>query len=165
MNADETSLADLVRQVHRNYPTGVTVITTMHEGVPYGLACNAFASVSLAPPMVLFCVNQSTQTHRHLRKNSAVGINVLASDQAALAEVFAHSGADKFAQTSWHLGERGVPLVSEAAANFEATIVDTLDAGTHTVFIAQISTATKRDVEPLLYLHGSYLKPANATLA
>jgi len=55
--------------------------------------------------------------------------------------------------------------VSEAAANFEATIVDTLDAGTHTVFIAQISTATKRDVEPLLYLHGSYLKPANATLA
>lgn len=58
----DTDLADRVRAAHRNYPTGVTVITTSIDGKPYGLAVNAFSSVSLDPPTLLFCVNESSKT-------------------------------------------------------------------------------------------------------
>ena len=56
-------LADRVRAVHRQYPTGVTVVTTAVDGVPYGLAVNAFSSISLDPPLVLVCVNESSRSY------------------------------------------------------------------------------------------------------
>ena len=54
--------AEALRLVHRKFPTGVTIVTTLEGDAPTGLAVNAFSSVSLDPPLVLFCVGRSALT-------------------------------------------------------------------------------------------------------
>ncbi len=53
------------------------------------MTANAFASVSLDPPLVLVCVDQSAHTHAHLHARKRFGINVLAEDQRAISEYYA----------------------------------------------------------------------------
>lgn len=149
-------LADRVRAAHRNYPTGVTVITTSVEGQPYGLAVNAFSSVSLDPPTVLFCVNESSKTHEHLMRATHVGINILGHEQHDVAAVFATSGGDKFSQITWTPGIAGVPVIAGVAAHFETEVTQTTKVGTHTVFICTVINAEAAEHEPLLYLRGDF---------
>src|SRR5258708_10938434 len=67
-----------VKEVHRRFPTGVTIVTTSSDGKPYGLAVNAFSSISIQPPVVLFCVAKTSSTYRLLYANDAVVVNMLA---------------------------------------------------------------------------------------
>lgn len=153
---EDTELVDRVRGAHRNYPTGVTVVTTAVDGQPYGLTVNSFSSVSLEPPTVLFCVNEASGTHEHLVDANHVGINILGREQRDVAGVFANSGGDKFAQIDWQPGLEGVPLITGASARFQARISQTTKVGTHTVFICTILEAETEEHEPLIYLRGTY---------
>lgn len=152
----EISLGDKVRAAHRNYPTGVTVITTSVEGQPYGLAVNAFSSVSLDPPTLLFCVNESSKTYPHLINAHHVGINVLSGDQHEIAGVFASSGGDKFSEIAWEKGVGDIPLITGAAARFSTEIEHTHKVGTHTVFICRVVDVDLAEGEPLVYFRGGF---------
>lgn len=149
-------LAEAVRAVHRRYPTGVAVVTTTQAGVPYGLAVNAFSSVSLDPPSVLVCVNSSAQSHPHLYAGEHIGINFLAHDQAEIATVFARSGGEKFRDLSWHAGAHGVPILDRGCAHLEVRIDQRVTVSTHTIFIGQVRAATDGDRPPLVYLGGAF---------
>jgi flavin reductase (DIM6/NTAB) family NADH-FMN oxidoreductase RutF len=155
--APGTQLADRVRAAHRNYPTGVTVITTSVDGKPYGLAVNAFSSVSLEPPTLLFCVNESSKTHEHLLRATHVGVNILGFHQHEVAGVFARSGGDKFSEIDWTPGIEGIPLITGAAARFQTQVTQTTKVGTHTVFFCTVVEAEAEDHQPLLYLRGAFV--------
>ena len=137
------------------------MVTTVASGRPIGLSCNAFASVSLDPPLVLVCVKMSTRSHEHLHRGEHIGINVLACDQASLARRFASSGGDKFAEVSWLPGGvTGVPLLPGTSAVFETEINQRIPAGSHTIFVCEVLAASSSDREPLLYLNGAYVECA-----
>lgn len=143
-----------VRAVHRRFPTGVTIVTTCVGEQPFGLAVNAFSSVSLTPPRVLVCVARSSKTHPRLLEGEHLGVNILAADQAAIAAVFATSGGDKFASLSWHAGASGVPLLDGVAASFEVQVTERIPAHTHTIFLGDVVNASAHDRAPLVYLAG-----------
>ena len=149
-------LREHVRDVHRSYPTGVAVVTTAEDGAPYGLACNAFSSVSLDPPLVLVCVNTASQTHEHLHRGLHLGVNFLAHDQVAVANRFATSGGDKFSDTEWSPGETGVPVLHGVASHLETEINERIPAGTHTIFLCRVIAARSHGRPPLVYLGGGY---------
>ena len=149
-------IRDQVRAVHRTYPTGVAVVTTAEDGAPYGLACNAFSSVSLDPPLVLVCVNTSAQTHEHLHRGLHLGINFLAHDQIEVANRFATSGGDKFSDTEWAPGQTGVPVLHGVASHVETEIAERIPAGTHTIFLCRVVTAVSHGRPPLVYLGGGF---------
>ena len=155
--------AELLRAVHRKFPTGVTIVTTLEETTPVGLAVNAFSSVSLDPPLVLFCVGKSTQTHPRLFAGDTVGVNILAHDQQPVADRFALSGGDKFDAVEWTLSERGAPHLAGCAARLEGVIETRIAAPTHTIFITRVTGAETFDHEPLIYLGGAYLDPSDLT--
>ena len=69
------------RQVLGHFPTGVTVVTAIHEGAPVGLAIGSFASLSLQPPLVMFGAGTSSSTWPKIREAGVFCINVLAEDQ------------------------------------------------------------------------------------
>jgi flavin reductase (DIM6/NTAB) family NADH-FMN oxidoreductase RutF/predicted ester cyclase len=155
------SLDDAVlRAVHRSYPTGVTIVTTSADGIPTGLAVNAFSSISLDPPLVLFCVGKTALTYPRLFAGDAVAINVLASDQLAIAERFALSGGDKFAGIPWSPGASGAPLLDSCSAVLEGVIENRIPIGTHAIFIIRVERADASGRTPLLYLDGSFLDPS-----
>lgn len=160
-SGDGDGLRERVRRAHRRYPTGVTIVTTQTDGGPVGLACNAFASVSLDPPLVLVCVNTATRSHEHLHAGEHIGINVLACDQADLARRFAMSSPDKFAGVPWEPGaQTGVPLLFGTVAAFETVIQQRIPAGTHTIFVCEVVAAQESEREPLLYVGGAYVECA-----
>src|SRR5262249_9538400 len=119
---------DLVRGVHRKFITGVTVVTADDDGTPRGLAVNAFASISLDPPMVLVCVQRSSATHPALHRATHLGISILAADQLGVAKVFAGKGEDKFERVAWSRGEFGAPLIDGSCARLEVEIGRRLEA-------------------------------------
>ena len=84
------------RQVLGHFATGVTVITGAHEGEPVGFACQAFAALSLDPPLVLFCPGKLSGTWPRIARTGELGVNVLAASQRDLARKFGVTAADKF---------------------------------------------------------------------
>lgn len=157
---DRPNLMDLqgkVREAHRTFPSGVTVVTACLDGAPVGLAVNAFSSVSMEPPMVLVCVNSSSQSHAALTKSAHLGINILSNTQKEVAMTFAKSGGEKFSALSWHPGTHGAPVLDGAAATFEVEVKQLIQAGTHTIFLGQVvDVEISPGQHPMVYSAGAF---------
>ena len=143
------------------FSTGVTVITVDYEGQVQGMTANAFASVSLDPPLVLVCVDQRARTHTHLHAKKRFGVNVLAENQQTISEYYAraaqdHGHAEREAGARFDRTPHGTPVLNGALAYLECRLHTAQDAGDHTIFIAEVEQVVVRDGDPLLYYRGKY---------
>jgi flavin reductase (DIM6/NTAB) family NADH-FMN oxidoreductase RutF len=152
----EEDLIQRVRMAHRQFPTGVTVVTTMAGEVPVGLTVNAFTSLSLSPPEVLVCVARTSATHEHLAEESHAAINILSDSQRETAAIFARTGVDKFDGLVWRHGRFGAPVLAGVSAVFEVWLKQHIPAATHSVFIANVLHAEASAAPPLLYFAGEF---------
>ena len=91
---------ELFRSVMSRFASGVSIITTRHEGIDYGLTASAVCSVSLDPPMLLICVNKTSNTQKAIAEAQVFAVNILREEQSELAHRFAGSHPDKFAGMS-----------------------------------------------------------------
>lgn len=157
----------LLRRAFGSFATGVTIVTTTDaDGRPVGLTANSFTSVSLDPPLVLFCLDRSSSNLQRFQRSCVFGVNVLSSDQQELSSRFVKRGEDRFNGVSWELRESGVPVIEGAAATFECESHTTFDGGDHLVFIGRVRRFgfhAQRD--PLLYFQGRYRQIADIDLA
>ena len=151
-----TLAPDLMKQVNRQFVTGVTVVTAMDGDVPRGLAVNAFASVSLEPPTVMVCVQRTSSTHDCLFRADHLAINILSTDQLDVVKRFATKSADKFAELDWRPGPFGSPYIDRSSAQMEVQIRERLQASTHTVFICRVVEAQVSDRSPMVYSAGQF---------
>jgi flavin reductase (DIM6/NTAB) family NADH-FMN oxidoreductase RutF len=145
------------------FATGVTVITVDLEGAVHGMTANAFASVSLNPPLVLVCVDHNTRTHAHLHAKKRFGINVLGEDQRAISEYYArperdHEHAETEAGAHFDRTKHGTPILHGCLAYLECSLHSAQAAGDHTIFIAEVEDAVVREGESLLFFRGKYRK-------
>jgi flavin reductase (DIM6/NTAB) family NADH-FMN oxidoreductase RutF len=145
------------------FATGVTIITVDLEGVVHGMTANAFASVSLDPPLVLVCVDRKASTHAHLHAKKRFGINVLGEDQRAISAYYAraerdHEHAETEAGARFDRTRHGTPMLHGALAFLECRLHTAQVAGDHTIFIAEVEDVLVRDGEPLLFFRGKYRK-------
>ena len=148
--------ADLMKQVNRQFVTGVTVVTAMDGETPRGLAVNAFASISLDPPTVMVCVQRTSGTHDCLFRAGHLAINILSIDQLDVVNRFAAKSADKFSGLDWHPGPFGSPFIDRSSAQVEVEIRERLQASTHTVFICRVVEASVTDRTPMVYSAGRF---------
>jgi len=163
--ANMPTLSDRVRRVHAQFPTGVMVVTTAVDGNPHGLAVNAFSSVSLDPPVVLFCVAKTSRTHGHLYGAEWAAVNILSHRQLGVAKRFATSGVDKFESLGWSASPHGAPVLDGVSAWLEVELRLKIDASTHTIFTGQVHDATSAEVPPLVYLAPGLFDGARLTEA
>ncbi len=154
---------DEFRRALGHFATGVTVVTTWDDdGKPTGLTASAMSSVSLDPPLVLVCVSHKSQSYPSFQPGRQFAVNVLCSDQEGLARRFASSslsGMEKFDGVGYHKSPRGLPVIDDALAEFECTIVHAYPGGDHTIFVGQVEALDARgDLgrEPLLYYRGRF---------
>ena len=99
------------RRVCSKYATGITIVTVLDSrGEPHGLTVNSFTSVSLSPPLVLFCLDRQTAILNHFRLETRFAINVLEEEQKDISSCFARSGYDRFEGVAWRPGETGAPV-------------------------------------------------------
>ena len=145
------------------FATGVTIITLDLEGEVHGMTANAFASVSLDPPLLLVCVDHSARTHAHLHAKKRFGINILAEHQRVISEYYSrpvhvHEHAEEEAGARFDRTARGTPILHGALAYLECRLQSAQEAGDHTIFIAEAEDVVVRQGEPLLFFRGKYGK-------
>lgn len=152
---------DLLKAVNRKFVTGVTLVTAIDDGVPRGLAVNAFANISLDPPTVMVCVQRTSSTHDCLFRATHLAINIASTSQMEVMGKFASKGVDKFAGVDWTPGVHGSPLLPGSSAHMEVEIRERLQASTHTVFICRVVDAAVSDETPVVYSAGRFFDPAD----
>jgi len=145
------------------FATGVTIVTVDLEGEVQGMTANAFASVSLDPPLLLVCVEHSARTHAHLHTKKRFGINILAEQQREISEYYArpihtHERAEEEAGARFERTAQGTPILHGALAYLECRLQSTQEAGDHTIFIAEVEDVVVREGDPLLFFRGKYRK-------
>jgi len=151
------------RQVLGHFGTGVTVITTLDDDGPAGFSCQAFAALSLEPPLVLFCPGRSSATWQRIAKSGHFCANILAASQRELARVFGAGGSDKFAGVDWFRSGTGAPVLDGVLTWAACTVRDVHEAGDHYVVIGSVTELGPcRPVEPLLFYRGRYGTPGRA---
>lgn len=147
----------LLRDAFGCFATGVTVVTSQTAtGERVGLTANSFTSVSLDPPLLLFCPGSTASALPVLRESRRFAINILDTDGQAVADRFTKRGIDRFADHDW-LDWDGVPVLASAKAAFACTLHADHDGGDHRIIIGRVTRlALDKSREPLLYLHGRY---------
>ncbi|HVL33042.1 MAG TPA: flavin reductase family protein [Actinomycetota bacterium] len=149
--------SELLRLILRRFAAGVTVITSVAEdGAPAGMTATAFSSVSLSPPMVLVCVDAAARTRKAIERAGFFAVNVLAGTQQDIAKRFASKMDDKFAGLRWRAGITGAPLLDGSLAVVECEVRNSVEAGTHVIYVGAVRNGETVEGEPLVYFEGEY---------
>lgn len=147
------------RGVLGQFGTGVAVITTEDEqGDKAGMTVSSFTSVSLDPPLVLFCAKEGSKTMAEVQENGHFAVNFLRDDQKDLCYQFAgKSEGDKFKDVAFQEGRAfGDPLLNGSIANLECKLHTMYPGGDHMIVIGQVvgmSRTPEHDL-PLLFWDG-----------
>lgn len=140
------------------FPTGVTIVSTLDaDGAPVGVTISSFASLSLDPPLVLFCLDDKASCLEAFKRNSHFAINVLRQEQRELSIRFASKLEDKWKGVDYDSSSSGVPMLKGCLANFECSVVDVREGGDHLIFVGRVDRLEYSEAgEPLLYFRGAY---------
>jgi 3-hydroxy-9,10-secoandrosta-1,3,5(10)-triene-9,17-dione monooxygenase reductase component len=145
------------RTVLGHFATGVTVVTADDSEGPVGMACNSFTSVSLDPPLVLFCAAKNSTTWPRIQNAHHFAVNVLGEDDEALCRVFATKDADRFEGVTHHRGVTGAPILADALAYIDCETEAEHDAGDHVIVVGRVvELGYASEGKPLLFYRGGY---------
>ncbi len=150
------------RQIMGHFASGVTVITTAHEGLLHGMTANAVTSVSLNPLLLLICIDKSAHAHEQVEKMGKFAVNILSEDQEDISRLFAATAEpeqNSLRGAAYHFGPNGCAVIENALAYLECKVVDHCEGGDHTIFIGEVLDGDlMREAEPLIFYRGGYRK-------
>jgi 3-hydroxy-9,10-secoandrosta-1,3,5(10)-triene-9,17-dione monooxygenase reductase component len=150
-----------LRRALGSFPTGVTIVTTLDEaGALQGLTANAFSAVSLEPPLVLVCVGHNSRSYKSFVRAGRFAIHILSEDQAEIATHFARPGSVRGAEVSWHLNQRGLPILDRYVTLIECALHAEHHGGDHAILLGRVEGISHgpQDARPLLYHRGRLLR-------
>ncbi|HEX7831298.1 MAG TPA: flavin reductase family protein [Thermoanaerobaculia bacterium] len=139
-----------------HFASGVTVVTTEHEGTRFGMTVASFASLSLHPPLVLVCIEKNVKSHDAIANAKKFGVSILSKEQADISNRFASRRDDKFEGVAVRTGELGVPLIDGALCALECKLHASLPGGDHTIFVGEVVDAQSNESAPLVYFRSGY---------
>lgn len=146
----------------------VTVITTDGPAGPGGFTASAVCSVTEDPPMLVVCMNRNSRQHKVFSSNGVLCVNVLTADQEKISRTFSGAATveERFQVDRWSVLGTGAPALQNALVNFDTRIVQTIEAGTHSIFLCGIDTVRiKPEDHPGLAYFGRKYHPVGADQA
>lgn len=151
--AIETSL---FKKALGRFVTGVTVVSTNHKDTYYGVTINSFSSVSLEPPLILYCLDKKASVHDVFVNSENFTVNILSETQKGVAEHFARRDKSDWTSTPHLIGKNTVPLVKDSAATIECKKHHVYEGGDHHIIIGLVTNLIISEVSPLVYFQGGY---------
>lgn len=145
------------RAAMAEFASGITVVTGLDAGDPVGFVCQAFASVSLQPPLVMFCADRRSRSWPRIRRSGRFCVNVLSEHQAKLCEHFGSSNGRKFDGADWSVSPWGTPELPDVLMRVHADVAQVHAAGDHEVVIGRV-LAVRRIAEhrPMIFFRGGF---------
>jgi flavin reductase (DIM6/NTAB) family NADH-FMN oxidoreductase RutF len=141
-----------LREAFGHFPSGVIAIAAEVGGTRVGLAVSTFVPVSLDPPLVSFCVQNTSETWPKLKDLPYLGISVLGEAHDDAARTLAAKTGDRFAGLETVSRESGAVFVAGTSVWLESAIEQLVPAGDHTIVILRVSDITVHaDVPPIVF--------------
>ncbi len=140
------------------FATGVCVITANPEGYePFGMTVNSFASVSLDPALVLWSLQNNSECLPAFEKADKFAVNILASDQQDLSNLYAKKGDHVLAPEHYRIGKSGSPVVRGVVTTFECDVWARYPGGDHVILVGEVTDMENNsNKQPLLFNAGQY---------
>ena len=150
-----------LRKMRGLFASGVTVVTTVHEGQLRGVTVSAFSSLSLNPPLVLICLANESESREWIAESGVFAVNILGDEQEFLSERFAARAPivnTRFEGVPYHTAITGSPLLAESPAWYDCRVAAVHDGGDHTIFIGLVEAIGfgAESKPPLLYFANRY---------
>jgi 3-hydroxy-9,10-secoandrosta-1,3,5(10)-triene-9,17-dione monooxygenase reductase component len=159
---DDTIDPQALRAVCSHFITGVTVVTTRVDDGPVGITINSFTSVSLEPPLVLFCIHEQSGLRQVLQDVGVFAVNILAEDQDQVSRFFATTGRDRFTDVRTRIGPSGAPILTDALAYLDCRLVKEMEGGDHAIVLGEVVDADVQRAEdsPLTFFRSTHVPVA-----
>jgi len=152
--------SEKLRAAMRTWSAGVTVVTAAFDGNLSGATVNSFTSISLEPALVTIALQKSARTHDLISKSLAFGVTILSVEQAKVSDLFAGKMTeirDRFAGLQTETLVTGSPMIVGGLAWLDCRVIETFEAVTSTLFIAEVLAAQNvGDGQPLIYHSRKY---------
>lgn len=154
--ADQT-----LRKLRGLFASGVTVVTTVHDGQLRGVTVSAFSSVSLNPPLVLACIAKEAESREWIAASGIFAVSILSDEQEFLSERFAARAPlvnARFDGVPYHTAITGSPLLEGSLAWYDCRVEASHDGGDHTIFIGRVEAVGwgVEGKQPLVYFANRY---------
>jgi len=150
-----------------SFATGVAVIGARGaDGEMAGMTVNSLTSVSMEPPLVLFCPSRSLVAFGVYASVEYFSVSILPEHCEAVSNHFGRSGIGKWKVTPYSLGPYGSPYLDNALAAMECEVVARHPAGDHLIVLGRVlRLALSAAEDPLIFFRSRYrhLDPANGS--
>ena len=149
-----------MREAMRQWATGVTVVSSIYDGLQHGMTVSSFTSISLDPPLVLVSLAKEARTHDLVQRSNIFGITLLNQAQEGISDRFAGrttENQDRFAGLDTFTLYTGAPFLFGGLSFLDCTVVASHDVGDNTLFIGEvIAVQVTQEGDPLIYYNRSY---------
>lgn len=146
-----------LREAFGHFPSGVIAIAAEVEGTRVGLAASTFVPVSLEPPLVSFCVQNTSTTWPRLKDLPVLGISVLGETHDSAARTLAAKTGDRFAGLDTASSSAGAVFIRGTSVWLESVIEQLVPAGDHTVVILRVQDMVVHDeVAPMVFHRSAF---------
>ena len=139
---------------------GVFVITTKKDDRVNGMTAVWVARASFKPPLLSVSIGKTRYSHDLIRESGVFAVNILSEKQVAEGRHFGFSSGrktDKFKDIQYTVRKTGSPVLGDIAGYLDCRVVNSCDAGDHTIFVGEVIDAgVSEDVRPLLYRHEDF---------
>lgn len=148
-----------LRQTVGRFVTGVTVVSMEVDGEIRAMTANSFTSLSLDPPLVLFCLGKDTKAGLLIHHSPGFAVSILSHTQRDLSSYFAglwrEPAPPPFTFVSWEGGPRLEGCVAAMGCRIHAIH----EGGDHWIVVGQVITTYRDEAagEPLVFFGGKYV--------
>lgn len=151
-----------LRQAYAQFPSGVVAIAAEIDGVPVGLAASSFVAVSIEPPLVAVCIQNTSTTWPKLEGLHSIGVSVLGEAHNDAARTLAAKTGDRFAGLDLQTTDNGAVFIEGATAWLDTTIEQQVPAGDHAIVLLRIhSLEVQSEIDPIIF-HASKFRKLQA---
>jgi 3-hydroxy-9,10-secoandrosta-1,3,5(10)-triene-9,17-dione monooxygenase reductase component len=147
-----------MRALLGNFLTGVTIITTTSPDGPVGTTVNSFTSVSLDPPLVLFCLHSHSTMLAEISRSGTFAINILSEHQTELCRRFARRTTASFSGVTLRSGPDDPPVLADAIAYLDCEVTAQHPGGDHAIVVGRVIDLglLRQLTPPLAFFRGSH---------
>ena len=140
----------------RAWSSGVTVVTASYAGEQHGMTVNSFTSVSLEPPLIVISLHTGSRTQSLVSQANAFAVTILSNDQQDISDLFAGripDAEDRLADVQTETLETGAPLIKGGLTYLDCRVVQTIQAGSNSLYLAEVVAARSNRADPPLIYH------------
>ena len=147
--------ATAYRQALGGFATGVCVVTAHTDEGPYGITVNSFTSVSLQPPLILWCLDRASWRHDAFAAAERFAVHMLPVEDREMSDRFAW-GVCRLSSDALDSSSPAPPRLKNAQTRLDCVARDRIVMGDHLTIVGEVTAFETRPGDALTYYRGRY---------